>query len=108
LPRICTINPNRGGTLVQNRCSFTEYSPFTSPFSLRTLGKRSWKQERASFAYLDLQKIDLEQMAWRKRGSSPEQDIPVFNLKASSSSCRMLAQTGNDASRLCSPAARLL
>jgi len=33
---------------------FTEYSPFTYRNSLRTLGERSWKQERTSFAYLDL------------------------------------------------------
>lgn len=41
-----------GGMRAETTPFFTGYSPFTYRDSLLSLGERSWKQERTSFAYL--------------------------------------------------------
>ncbi len=59
-----------GETGLQNSTDFTQYSPFTSWRSIRTLGERSWRQGRTSFAYLDLEKFTLGRMARAECASS--------------------------------------
>lgn len=62
--------------------NFTEYSPFTHGGSVRTLGERYWKQERASFAYFDSHNLILERKTQRIRDRSrrkPSTDSQYFH-----------------------------
>jgi hypothetical protein len=57
---VYNINRASGGMLFENDVNFTEISLFTECTSLRTLSRRYWKQQRASFAKVVFQKFNLE------------------------------------------------